>query len=119
MTAVRVTRLDGSASDIATGAIEEFRNKLRGPLLLRETNGYDDARRVWNSLIDRRPELIALCTGTADVIEAVNFANDHDLLVAVRGGGHNVSGSAVCDGGLIIDLSVMRGVRVDRATGTV
>ncbi|MCI0429897.1 MAG: FAD-binding oxidoreductase, partial [Rhodospirillales bacterium] len=118
MTAVRVTKLDGSASELDAGAIEGFRNRFRGPLLQRETNGYDDARRVWNSLIDRKPALIALCTGTADVIEAVNFANDHDLLVAVRGGGHNVSGSAVCDGGLIVDLSLMRGVRVDRATAT-
>lgn len=119
MTAVRVTRLDGSASELDAGAIDAFRNRFRGPLLQRETNGYDDARRVWNSLIDRKPALIALCTGTADAIEAVNFANDHDLLVAVRGGGHNVSGSAVCDGGLVIDLSLLHGVRVDRATGTV
>ncbi len=119
MTALRVKMLDGSDTELTDGVIDDFRSKLRGPLLRPDSNSYDDARRVWNSLIDRRPALIALCTGVADVIAAVNFANEHELLLAVRGGGHNVSGSAVCDGGLVIDLSVMRGVRVDRATQTV
>jgi FAD/FMN-containing dehydrogenase len=119
MTTLRAKRLDGSDTELTDGVIDDFRTKLRGPLLRPDSNGYDDARRVWNSLIDRRPALIALCTGVADVIAAVNFANEHDLLLAVRGGGHNVSGSAVCDDGLVIDLSAMRGVRVDRATQTV
>ena len=75
--------------------------------------GYDDARKVWNGMIDKRPALIARFTGVADVIDAVNFACTNDLLVSVRGGGHNITGNAVCDGGLMIDLSRMKGLRVD------
>jgi FAD/FMN-containing dehydrogenase len=74
---------------------------------------YDVARSVWNAAIDRRPRLIARCVGTADVVAAVRFARDHDLEIAIRGGGHNVAGTAVCDGGIVIDLSAMRAVRVD------
>ena len=80
---------------------------------------FDEARKVWNGMIDRRPGLIARCSGTADVIAAVNFARTHGLLVAVRGGGHSWPGHSVCDDGLVIDLSRMRGVRVDLATKTV
>src|SRR5207302_5481532 len=76
-------------------------------------DGYDDARKIWNGMIDRRPALIASCRGVVDVINSVNFARTHELLVAVRGGAHNVAGNAVCDGGLMIDLSNMRSVRVD------
>jgi FAD/FMN-containing dehydrogenase len=79
---------------------------------------YEETRQVWNGLIDRRPALIARCTGAADVIDAVNFARDNNLLVSVRGGGHNVAGAAVCDGGIMIDLSLMRGVHVDAQTRT-
>lgn len=74
---------------------------------------YDDTRAVWNAVIDRYPALIARCTGVADVIDAVNFSQENDLLVSVRGGGHNVAGSAVCDGGLVVDLSEMTGIHVD------
>jgi FAD/FMN-containing dehydrogenase len=74
---------------------------------------YDTARAVWNGAIDRRPRLIARCRGTADVVAAVRFARTHDLEIAVRGGGHNVAGTAVCDDGIVIDLSAMRAVRVD------
>ena len=74
---------------------------------------YNAVRQVWNGLIDRRPALIARCTGTADVIAAVNFGRTHNLLVSVRGGGHNVAGAAICDGGLMIDLSLMKGIHVD------
>jgi hypothetical protein len=76
-------------------------------------SGYDDARQIWNGMIDKRPALIARCRGVADIINSVNFARAHDLLVAVRGGGHNVAGNATCDGGLVIDLSEMRSIRVD------
>src|SRR5262249_2867173 len=76
-------------------------------------DGYDGARAVWNATVDRRPRLIARCRGTAGVAAAVRFARDRDLEIAVRGGGHNVAGTAVCDGGIVIDLSAMRGVSVD------
>lgn len=94
-------------------SVQTFAAKLRGPLLRPGTTGYDEARGVWNLMIDRRPALIARCRGAADVIAAVNFARDTGLIVSVRGGGHNVAGNAVCDGGLMIDLSLMKSVRVD------
>ena len=93
--------------------IEEFRGRLRGPLLTPDDPGYDEARAVRNGLIDRRPALIARCSGTADVVACVNFARERGLLLSVRGGAHNVAGNAVNDGGLVIDLSQMRGVFVD------
>jgi FAD/FMN-containing dehydrogenase len=86
---------------------------FRGQLVTADDSGYDDARAVWNGAIDRRPRLIARCSGTADVAAAVRFARDHDLEIAVRGGGHNVAGTAVCDDGIVIDLSAMRAVWVD------
>ena len=82
---------------------------FRGELLLPTSPGYDAARRIWNGAIDRRPACIARCTGVADVVAAVRFARERDLLVAVRAGGHGVAGIAVCDGGLVIDLSPMKG----------
>ena len=90
-------------------------NALRGRLISADHADYDIARAVWNGAIDRRPRLIARCIGTADVVAAVRFARDHDLEIAIRGGGHNVAGTAVCDDGIVIDLSAMRGVRVDPA----
>src|SRR5215210_5294159 len=93
--------------------IEEFRGRLRGPLLTPDDPGYDEARAVRNGLIDRRPALIARCSGTADVVECVNFARERGLLLSVRAGAHNVAGNAVNDGGLVIDLSNMRGVYID------
>ena len=90
-----------------------LREAFGGALISPDHPGYDEARKVWNGMIDRRPALIARCTGVADVRSAVRFAREHDLLVAVRGGGHNVAGTAVCDGGLVIDLSPMKGMRVD------
>ena len=94
-------------------AVAELKAMLRGRLLQPGDEDYDATRVVWNAMIDRRPALIAQCQGTADVMAAVNFARTQGLRVAVRGGGHNVAGYAVCDGGLMIDLSQMRGVRVD------
>ena len=94
-------------------AIEQFSAELRGGHLLRGDEGYDDARTIYNAMIDKQPALIARCAGVADVIHAVNFARTNDLVVSVRGGGHNVSGNAITDGGLMIDLSPMKGVRVD------
>jgi FAD/FMN-containing dehydrogenase len=100
-------------------AIEGFAAGIRGPVLRSNDVGYDEARRIWNGLIDRRPALIVQCSGAADVVDAVNFARERDLLLSIKGGGHNVAGNAVNDGGLVIDLSQMRGVHVDPATQTV
>jgi FAD/FMN-containing dehydrogenase len=86
---------------------------FRGDVIAADHHGYDDARAVWNGTVDRRPRLIARCRGTADVAAAVRFARDRDLEIAVRGGGHSVAGAAVCDGGIVIDLSAMRAVSVD------
>lgn len=99
--------------------IRKFRDDLRGGLIRPEDAGYDDARKVYNGMIDKRPAIIARCTGAVDVINAVNFARDNKLLVAVRGGGHNVAGNAVCDGGIVIDLSRMKGIRIDPVRRTV
>jgi FAD/FMN-containing dehydrogenase len=99
-------------------AIQALRERLRGPLLGPEDAGYDAARTVWNAMVDRRPALIARCAGAADVITAVNFARERDLLLSIKGGGHNVAGSAVCDGGLTLDLSPMKSVRVDPVART-
>jgi FAD/FMN-containing dehydrogenase len=88
---------------------------FRGRLIRADHDDYDDARSVWNGAIDRRPRLIARCAGAADVAAAVRFAREHDLEIAIRGGGHNVAGTAVCDDGIVIDLSAMRGVRVEAA----
>ena len=93
--------------------LQQFRAGVRGALILPGDAGYEDARKVWNGMIDKRPALIARCAGVADVIRAVHFARTHNLLVSVRGGGHNIPGNAVCEGGLMIDLSRMKSVRVD------
>lgn len=98
---------------------DRLRAELRGRVISREHPAYDDARSVWNGLIDRHPAVIAQCTGTADVIGAVNAARAHRPVVSIRGGGHQVAGSAVCDDGLVIDLSPMKGVHVDPVNRTV
>jgi hypothetical protein len=96
-------------------AIANFRNSLHGDLIQPGDAGYDEARKVYNGMIDKRPAFIAQCVDAADVIAAVDFGREHDLLIAVRGGGHNGAGLGTCDNGLVIDLSRMRGVRVDPA----
>ena len=93
--------------------LDTFRERFAGSVIGPDDPEYDRARAVWNGMIDRRPALIARCTGVADVIAALELAREHDLVVAVRGGGHNVAGTATCDGGIVIDLSRMRAVRVD------
>ena len=100
-------------ADTFATAAETLRGTLRGEALREGDDGYDAARAVWNAMIDRRPALIVRAMGVADVIDAVNFARAHALPVSIRGGGHNVAGHAVCDGGLMIDLSLMRAVHVD------
>ncbi len=96
-----------------TGAIGDLRRRFHGALIQPADAEYDQARRVWNAMINRRPALIARCAGAQDVVQAVRFARDKEMLVAVRGGGHNVAGNGVCDGGLVIDLSQMKTVQVD------
>ncbi len=100
-------------------AIQKLRERLRGQTSAPVIRVTSLARTVPNAMIDRRPALIARCAGAADVIECVRFAREHDALVAVRGGGHSVAGKSVCDGGLVIDLSAMKGIRVDPARRTV
>ncbi len=94
-------------------AVETFHDQIHGDVLHPGDDGYDDARTVWNAMIDRYPTMIAQCTGAADVVTAVTFAREHDLLLSVKGGGHNFTGSGVCDDGLVIDLSPMNAIRVD------
>jgi hypothetical protein len=115
MMAVSVITLSGREREIPAGTIQKFAGQLSGRLLLPADSGYDDARTVWNRMIDRRPAMIARCARAADVVVAVRFAREHDLLVSVRSGGHNVTGNAVCERGLMIDLSPMKAVRVDPA----
>jgi FAD/FMN-containing dehydrogenase len=107
------------AASSAAADIRGLRTRFRGALLRPGEEGYDEARRIWNGAIDRRPALIARCAGADDVVEAVRHAREHDLLVSVRGGGHSIAGHSVCDGGLMIDLSLMKAARVDPAAGTV
>jgi FAD/FMN-containing dehydrogenase len=107
------------AAPAGRAAEARLRTRFRGALLRPGEEGYEEARRVWNGAIDRRPALIARCAGADDVVEAVRFATERDLPVSVRGGGHAVAGHAVVDGGLMIDLSPMKAVRVDPEAGTV
>jgi FAD/FMN-containing dehydrogenase len=93
--------------------VQAFAERLRGPLFTPDDAGYDDARAIYNGMIDKHPALVARCANVADVIAGVNFAREHDLLLAIKGGGHNGPGLALCDGGLVLDLSAMNGVRVD------
>src|SRR3954453_7229624 len=93
--------------------VDALRATVRGTVLAAGDDGYESARRVWNAMIDRRPRLIVRAAGVADVIAAVNFARDNGLLFSIRGGAHNVTGSAVADDGLMLDMSAMTGIRVD------
>ena len=118
MTGLSVTSSDGTHATLNETSVRDFAAQLRGQLLCPPDAGYDAARKVWNGMIDRRPALIARCAGVVDVIAAVRFASDHRLLLSVRGGGHNITGNAVCEGGLMIDLSLMKSVRVDPVART-
>jgi FAD/FMN-containing dehydrogenase len=101
------------------GVVAAFREQLSGRLVSPADAGYDKARRVWNGRIDRRPALIAFCASDREVMAAVRFAREDELLVAVRSGGHSAAGTAVCNGGLVIDLSLMKSIEVDVAARTV
>ena len=119
MATIEIAMSDGQRGRVPSDVFEEFQSGFRGRLVIPGDNDYDTARQIWNGTIDRRPGLIAECTGSADVIAAVNFAAKNDLLVSVRGGGHSWPGHSVADDALMIDLSHMRGVRVDLANKTV
>ena len=106
---------EGGAISVADEAITALRTSLRGSLLLPADEGYDLSRTLWNAMIDRRPAAVVRAAGAADVMQAVNFARENKLLLAVRGGGHNIAGNAACNDGLMIDLSAMKSVRVDPA----
>ena len=103
----------GGETGLKTETIDRLRESIRGKVLTAESEQYDEVRTIWNAMIDKRPALIVRCASAADVMRVVRFAGEHKLLLAVRGGGHSIAGNAVCDRGLMIDLSLMKSVRVD------
>ncbi|HEU5099093.1 MAG TPA: FAD-binding oxidoreductase [Roseiflexaceae bacterium] len=119
MTVLETADVTSTTRPVSEDALQSLVTHLRGPLIRSDDAAYDAARRVYNGMIDRRPALIVRCANVADVIAAVNFARDQQLTIAIRGGGHNGGGLGTCDDGIVIDLSIMRGVRVDPAAQTV
>ncbi|MFC6800261.1 MULTISPECIES: FAD-binding oxidoreductase [unclassified Haladaptatus] len=119
MTQLDVTTRDGPTTTLSADRVETFRAALRGPLLEPGDEGFDEATRIWNGMVEKTPALVVQPTGTADVVEAVNFARENDLLLSVKGGGHNIGGTALTDGGLTIDMSNLTGVIVDPDARTV
>ncbi len=103
-----------AVTSLSEDDIQVLRSRLRGPVLTLNDQGYEESRQVWNAMIDRRPALVARCLGVADVIACVQFAREHDLLLCIKGGGHNIAGLATADGALMLDMSLMRGVWVDK-----
>jgi len=118
MAAVSVTALAGGQVELDAHTVESFGASLDGSLIGRDSPGYEEARAVWNAMVEKRPALIARCAGAPDVKRSLDFARQHGLLFSVRGAGHNIAGSALCEGGLTVDLSQMRAVSVDLDTGT-
>jgi FAD/FMN-containing dehydrogenase len=116
---VEFSTYEGGSVAVRAAAWTEFMSSVRGAVITPDDDSYDAVRSVWNGMIDRRPGAIVRCAGSADVVAAVRFAREHDILVSVRGGGHNVAGKAVADGALTVDLSPMRDVHVDPALSTV
>jgi FAD/FMN-containing dehydrogenase len=112
---VTISKLNGQSAMITPEALAALRAALGGQVFLPGEPGYDQSRTVWNATVDKRPGLVVRCQGTSDVIQAMRFSRQHELLVAVRSGGHNIAGKAVADGAVLIDLSQMRSVRVDPA----
>jgi FAD/FMN-containing dehydrogenase len=109
----------GGYRTVEKARLDQLKALLRGELLVPGDGGYDAARQVWNRMVDKRPALIVRCAGAGDVVHSVRFAREHELEVAVRGGGHNIAGRSMCDEGLLIDLSPMKGMRVDPVRRTV
>ncbi len=119
MSDLRMTTISGTDTMLEETVVNAFKETFRGDLLRPNDQGYEEARKVWNGMINKQPALIARCTGVADVISVVNFVRTHHLLISVRGGGHNIPGNSVCNGGVMIDLSPMKGIRVDPGNRTV
>ncbi len=119
MMKVQVTTVGGGRKTLDEKTLDGFKAGLSGPLVKEGDAGYDEARLIWNAMVAKKPALIARCRGTSDVVRCVNFAREHGLLLSVKGGGHNISGTSLCEGGLTIDLSLMRGAFVDPAAKTV
>ncbi len=113
MSNLNLATKDGGTTSVATAAIERLRARLQGKLCLPGEPGYDEARTLWNAMIDRQPGIVVRAVRAEDVVAAVNLAREEGLLLAVKGAGHNIAGNAACDGGLMLDLSLMRAVRVD------
>ena len=111
---ISIMSLSGEATNLSDSEISTFKKNFSGQLLNKDDKDYNDARLIWNGMIDKHPVLIARCKNSKDVSLAVKFARNHNLLVSIRGGGHNVAGNAVCDDGLMIDLSLMNNVSVDQ-----
>jgi len=105
--------MDGREMDLTQDMLDGLKMRLRGQVLVPSDPGYEESRTVWNAMIDRKPAIVTRCLGTADVIECVRFAREHDLLLCIKGGGHNIAGLAAADGALMLDLSLMRGAWVD------
>lgn len=116
--AIELKAADGGVVQVSPEILQAFKGGFAGTVLAPDDPAFDETRKIWNAMIDRRPGLIVRCSGTADVVQAVRFARQHQFLVSVRGGGHNIAGLAVCEGGLMIDLSLMKGVWVDAAART-
>jgi len=112
MTRTPIATRDGSSATLSEETLEAFDQRLRGPLLAPTDEDFEEATLLWNGMIDKSPALVVQPTGTADVVATVNFAREHDLLLSIKGGGHNIAGTALADGGLTIDMSRLRGVLV-------
>lgn len=115
---IELKAADGGVVQVSPEILQAFKAGFAGAVLGPDDAAYDETRKIWNAMIDRRPGLILRCSGTADIVQAVRFARQHQFLISVRGGGHNIAGLAVCDGGLMIDLSLMKGVWVDPVART-
>lgn len=111
--AMKAKTLEGSEIDLSENTIESLKKCLQGPMIFPGGDGYDQSRRVWNGMIDRRPAFVVRCLGAADVIASVQFARSHNLLLCIKSGGHNIAGLATIDGAMMLDMSLMRGVWVD------
>src|SRR5512140_1470675 len=110
---MKIKTMDGSEIDLKQEIIESLKTRLKGPLLTSGDAGFEESRTVWNAMIDKKPAFVVRCLGTADVIACMQFVREHNLLLCIKGGGHNIAGFATADGAIMLDMSLMRGVIVD------